>query len=51
MDHLFESGEAVQVAMDDDAVEAVVYKNEQADNSIPGQAVEPRSGHRDFQEI
>ena len=30
MDHLFGPGEAAEIAMDDDAVEAVVYKNEQA---------------------
>jgi hypothetical protein len=30
IDHLFRAGQAAQVAMDDDAVEAVVYKNEQA---------------------
>ena len=30
MDHLFRSGQAAEVAVNDDAVEAVVYKNEQA---------------------
>ena len=30
VDHLFGAGQAAQVAVDDDAVEAVVYKNEQA---------------------
>jgi hypothetical protein len=30
VDHLLGTGQAAQVAMDDDAVEAVVYKNEQA---------------------
>jgi len=30
VDHLFGSGQAAQVAMDDDAVKAVVYQNEQA---------------------
>ena len=30
VDHLFGSRQTAQVAVDDDAVEAVVYKNEQA---------------------
>ncbi len=30
VDHLLGAGQATQVAVDDDAVEAVVYKNEQA---------------------
>ncbi len=29
MDHLFRTGQTAEVAMDDDAVEAVVYKSEQ----------------------
>jgi hypothetical protein len=29
MDHLFRPGQAAEIAVDDDAVEAVVYKNEQ----------------------
>ena len=30
VDHLLGTGQAAEIAMDDDAVEAVVYKNEQA---------------------